>query len=98
MCPTMTTSSARANQSWTKVAPVRQASGNGSNHRMIAPVASISGMQPATKMALSFWPALNLPMRALPRRPRLEQPAAVVDRPPGQAADVAADLVRQRPA
>ena len=59
-------------------------SGNGLNQCMIEPVASITGMAPATKTALSFWPALNLPATR-PRGPTAVQPppVVVVQRPDG---------------
>ncbi len=54
MWPTITTISAMKVQSCTKVAPVRQLSGNGSNQRMIDPVINISTIDAPTKIALSF--------------------------------------------
>ena len=51
---------AKARTSWTKVAPVRQPMGKKRNHFMMKPVASMTTMEPPTKMALSFWPGLNL--------------------------------------
>ena len=64
MWPATTSQMAMAIQSCTKVAPVRHASGNGSNQRMIEPVASITGIVPAMNAALTFCPALNLPTRS----------------------------------
>ena len=71
MWPATTSQVAIAVQSWTNVAPVRHESGNGSNHRMIDPVASISGIMPAMKAALAFCPALNLPTWSPASWPRL---------------------------
>ena len=65
MWPITATQMPSANQSCTNVAPVRQSSGNGSNHFMIAPVASITTPAPAMNAALSFWPGLNLPSRTV---------------------------------
>ena len=42
MCPITTTNRIRKIQSCTNVAPVRHERGNGLNHRMIEPVASIT--------------------------------------------------------
>ena len=54
MCPMITTSSPIANQSCTNVAPVRQVSGNGSNHFMIEPVISITTIAAPMNVAFSF--------------------------------------------
>ena len=61
--PATTTKMAVARTSWTKVAPVRHETGKGPNHRRMAPVPSITTIDPATNTALSFWPGLNFPIR-----------------------------------
>ncbi len=50
-----------ANQSCTKVAPVRQAFENESGQRMIDPVMSMTTMAEPMNAAFSFWPGLNFP-------------------------------------
>ena len=44
------------------MAPARHVSGNGRYQRRSNPLASITSPPPAVKAALSFWPALNLPV------------------------------------
>ena len=54
MWPVTTTISVMKTESWTKVAPVRQLSGNGWNQRMIEPVISIRTIAAPTNTAFSF--------------------------------------------
>src|SRR6266511_1582528 len=63
----------KANQSCTKVAPVRQSFENGLGQRRIRPVASMTTTAAAKNVALSFWPALNLPTSTRPGRTRLRR-------------------------
>ena len=44
--------------------PARQESGKGRYQRSNRPLASMTRPPPAVKAALSFWPALNLPVRS----------------------------------
>ena len=59
---------ARANQSCTNVAPLRQGSGVSLVKYMTLPDSSSTPMEPADSEALSFWPALNLPTSIVPSR------------------------------
>ncbi len=77
---------------------MRQLSGQGWYQRMITPVPSITRPAPATKAALSFWPALNFPTRTLRRSAaplgsgpeQRPQPLPVVSRPSVESAQVMA--------
>ena len=92
------TARARYTQSWTNVAPVRHDSGHWFGNFMISPVASMTEMAPAVKAALSFWPALNLPMRTLGSRPRVRSQRRSSARPPVEPAGVGPEARPHRPA
>src|SRR5512132_1755651 len=62
-----------ANQSCTNVAPVRRSLENGLGQRSIRPVASMTTTAPAKNVALTFWPALNLPTSTRPGRTRFRR-------------------------
>src|SRR6266540_3623575 len=63
----------KANQSCTKVAPVRQSFENGLGQRRIRPVASMTTTTAAKNVAFTFCPALNLPTSTRPGRTRLRR-------------------------
>ena len=60
MCPITAIQMPNANQSCTNVAPVRQSSGNGSNHFMIDPVASITTAAPPRKVGVELLAGVEL--------------------------------------
>ena len=60
---------------------MRQLTGKCPNHCMTEPVASMTTMAPPTKMALSFWPGLNLSSTTeLPPRFRSQWISSLVQR------------------
>ena len=68
MWPTTSRPTARANQSCTNVAPLRQGSGARFVKYMTVPESRSTAIEPADSEAFSFWPALNLPTSMVPSR------------------------------